>query len=89
MRTHDIGQAGKDCEFELVGYTRYIFHVVTRSNPMLGETFEDIRMNFVAEKVRHHPLEIAYHAEGKGWDLSATSCGKTKFWGGLLGLSVM
>ncbi|KIL70627.1 hypothetical protein M378DRAFT_65993 [Amanita muscaria Koide BX008] len=50
-------------------------------NPMLGETFEDVRMNFIAEKVRHNPVEIAYHAEGKGWELSAISCGKTKFWG--------
>ncbi|KAG6850320.1 hypothetical protein H0H93_014895 [Arthromyces matolae] len=51
------------------------------SNPMLGETFEDSRMKFIAEKVRHNPLEMAYHAEGKGWELNATSSGKTKFWG--------
>ncbi|KAF7319964.1 PH domain-containing protein [Mycena kentingensis (nom. inval.)] len=50
-------------------------------NPMLGETFEDARMNFIAEKVRHNPLEMAYHAEGPGWKLQATSTGKTKFWG--------
>ncbi|KDR85198.1 hypothetical protein GALMADRAFT_331731 [Galerina marginata CBS 339.88] len=50
-------------------------------NPMLAETFEDIRMRFIAEKVRHNPLEIAYHAEGENWELSATSCGRTKFWG--------
>ncbi|KAF7306694.1 PH domain-containing protein [Mycena indigotica] len=50
-------------------------------NPMLGETFEDHRMKFIAEKVRHHPLEMAYHAEGPGWALQATSTGKTKFWG--------
>ena len=48
---------------------------------MLGETFEESRMKFIAEKVRHQPLEIAYHAEGNGWELTATSCGKTKFWG--------
>ena len=53
------------------------------SNPMLAETFEDIRMNFLAEKVRHNPLEIAYHADGHNWQLNATSCGKTTFWGGL------
>ena len=51
---------------------------------MLGETFEDSRMKFIAEKVRHNPLEIAYHAEGEYWELSATSCGRTKFWGKLL-----
>lgn len=48
---------------------------------MLGETFEDSRMKFIAEKVRHNPLEIAYHAEGEHWELSAISCGRTKFWG--------
>ena len=48
---------------------------------MLGETFEDSRMLFIAEKVRHNPLEIAYHAESADWDLTSTSCGKTKFWG--------
>ncbi|KAJ6627191.1 oxysterol binding protein [Mycena sp. CBHHK59/15] len=50
-------------------------------NPMLGETFEDVRMKFIAEKVRHNPLEMAYHAEGDNWELYATSAGKTKFWG--------
>ncbi|PPQ95634.1 hypothetical protein CVT26_008663 [Gymnopilus dilepis] len=50
-------------------------------NPMLAETFEDVRMRFIAEKVRHNPLEIAYHAEGKDWKLNATSSGRTKFWG--------
>jgi hypothetical protein len=24
---------------------------------------------------------MAYHAEGEGWELYATSSGKTKFWG--------
>lgn len=49
---------------------------------MLAETFEDVRMKFLAEKVSHNPVIIAYHAEGKGWELNATSAGKTKFWGG-------
>lgn len=52
-----------------------------QSNPMLAETFEDVRMNFIAEKVQHHPFAMAYHAEGEGWELYATSSGKTKFWG--------
>ena len=51
------------------------------STPLLGETFEDVRMNFIAEKVVHKPLVIAYHASGSGWELNATSSGKTKFWG--------
>ncbi|KAJ3718261.1 oxysterol binding protein [Lentinula raphanica] len=50
-------------------------------NPMLAETFEDPRMKFIAEKVRHNPVQIAYHAEGENWELYATSGGKTKFWG--------
>lgn len=51
------------------------------SNPLLAETFEDVRMKFIAEKVCHNPVEIAYHAEGEKWDLNVTSSGKTKFWG--------
>lgn len=51
---------------------------------MLAETFEDIRMKFIAEKVSHNPVIIAYHAEGNGWELDATSAGKTKFWGMLI-----
>ncbi|OCH96631.1 hypothetical protein OBBRIDRAFT_743469 [Obba rivulosa] len=50
-------------------------------NPMLAETFEDPRMKFIAEKVSHNPVILAYHAEGEGWELYATSSGKTKFWG--------
>lgn len=38
-------------------------------------------MKFIAEKVVHKPLVIAYHAEGPGWQLNATSSGNTKFWG--------
>ena len=48
---------------------------------MLAETFEDPRMKFIAEKVCHNPVVLAYHAEGEGWELYATSSGKTKFWG--------
>ncbi|KAI8995464.1 Oxysterol-binding protein-domain-containing protein [Trametes punicea] len=50
-------------------------------NPMLGETFEEVRMRFIAEKVCHNPVILAWHAEGAGWELYATSSGKTKFWG--------
>lgn len=48
---------------------------------MLGETFEDPRMKFIAEKVSHNPVIMAHHAEGEGWELWATSAGRTKFWG--------
>ena len=54
---------------------------MTGSNPMLAETFEDPRMRFIAEKVCHNPVILAFHAEGDGWELYATSGGKTKFWG--------
>ncbi|KAI0374348.1 hypothetical protein BV20DRAFT_961492 [Pilatotrama ljubarskyi] len=50
-------------------------------NPMLGETFEEVRMHFIAEKVCHNPVIMAWHAQGEGWELYATSSGKTKFWG--------
>ncbi|KAI0757178.1 Oxysterol-binding protein-domain-containing protein [Daedaleopsis nitida] len=50
-------------------------------NPLLAETFEDVRMHFIAEKVSHNPVILAWHAEGEGWELYATSSGKTKFWG--------
>ena len=48
---------------------------------MLGETFEDVRTKFVAEKVSHNPPIMACHAEGNGWEFWATSGAKNKFWG--------
>lgn len=63
---------------------------------MLAETFEDVRMKFIAEKVKHNPVELAFHAEGERWsalhstqltdtdspaELWGTSAGRTKFWG--------
>jgi hypothetical protein len=51
------------------------------SNPLLAETFEIPELKFISEKVSHNPVIIAYHAEGEGWELYATSSGKTKFWG--------
>ncbi|KAI0271494.1 Oxysterol-binding protein-domain-containing protein [Gloeopeniophorella convolvens] len=50
-------------------------------NPLLAETFEVPKLKFIAEKVSHHPVIMAYHAQGHGWELYATSSGKTKFWG--------
>lgn len=81
MRTQDIGPVAKACK---LGTSYFICSVGPNnsiSNPMLAETFEDVRMKFLAEKVSHNPVVIAYHAEGKGWELNATSAGKTKFWG--------
>ncbi|OAX32717.1 hypothetical protein K503DRAFT_776361 [Rhizopogon vinicolor AM-OR11-026] len=54
--------------FAVSGYA----HTKYRSN---------VRMKFLVEKVSHNPVIIAYRAEGKGWELNATSAGKTKFWG--------
>lgn len=68
----------------VVSGTCYVWEVTPRflvSNPMLAETFEDVRMKFIAEKVSHNPVVIAYHAEADGWELHGTSAGKTKFWG--------
>ncbi|KAG9099904.1 hypothetical protein FS749_000091 [Ceratobasidium sp. UAMH 11750] len=50
-------------------------------NPMLGETFEDTRLGFIAEKVSHHPPVMACHAHGEGWEFWCTSGAKNKFWG--------
>ncbi|KAG8754479.1 hypothetical protein FRC14_005023 [Serendipita sp. 396] len=51
------------------------------SNPMLGETFEDARFNFVAEKVSHNPPVMACHASGDGWSYDVVTQAKQKFWG--------
>lgn len=68
--------------FAVSGYAHTRYRTGRKGfNPMLAETFEDVRMKFLAEKVSHNPVVIAYHAEGKGWELNATSAGKTKFWG--------
>jgi hypothetical protein len=56
-------------------------HVNLTSNPLLAETFEIPELKFIAEKVSHNPVVIAHHAEGECWEMYATSCGKTKFWG--------
>lgn len=79
MHIRDTGLVEKACKclFSAFGPSTDDMY----SNPMLAETFEDVRMKFIAEKVRHNPLEIAYHAEGSNWELTSTSCGKTKFWG--------
>jgi hypothetical protein len=59
-------------------------HLNLTSNPLLAETFEIPELKFIAEKVSHNPVVLAYHAEGEGWELYATSCGKTKFWGRIM-----
>ena len=54
-------------------------------NPMLGETYELIRedknFRFVAEKVSHRPVQLAFHAEGLGWAMAQSPLPSQKFWG--------
>lgn len=54
-------------------------------NPMLGETFELIRedrgFRFIAEKVSHRPVQLAYVAESKDWSITQSPMPTQKFWG--------
>ncbi|ORY88959.1 Oxysterol-binding protein-domain-containing protein [Leucosporidium creatinivorum] len=55
-------------------------------NPLLGETYECIRpdkgFKFVAEKVSHTPVVMAFHSEGKqGWEMNGYIAPTQKFWG--------
>ncbi len=80
MHIRDTGLVARACEFLQV-YESTSVHLNPTSNPLLAETFEIPRLKFISEKVSHHPVVMAYHAEGEGWELYATSAGKTKFWG--------
>jgi hypothetical protein len=81
MHIRDTGLVGRACAFLQLRLCRLHNHINTNSNPLLAETFEIPQLKFIAEKVSHHPVVMAYHAEGEGWELYATSSGKTKFWG--------
>ncbi|KAK1146665.1 Oxysterol-binding protein 3 [Aspergillus melleus] len=54
-------------------------------NPMLGETYElvreDLGFRFIAEKVSHRPVQLAYQADSKDWSLSQSPMPTQKFWG--------
>ena len=54
-------------------------------NPLLGETFELVRedrgLRFLAEKVSHRPVRIAYQAESEHWTLTQSPLPAQKFWG--------
>ncbi|KAJ5566322.1 hypothetical protein N7535_007960 [Penicillium sp. DV-2018c] len=54
-------------------------------NPMLGETYELVRedrgFRFIAEKVSHRPVQLAYQADSKDWSLSQSPMPSQKFWG--------
>ena len=55
-------------------------------NPMLGETYELVRedkgFRFLAEKVSHRPMRLAYQADSeRGWSLVQSPAPSQKFWG--------
>ena len=54
-------------------------------NPMLGETYELVRedrgFRFIAEKVSHRPVQLAYQADSKDWSLAQSPMPSQKFWG--------
>ncbi|KAI9928031.1 hypothetical protein MW887_002883 [Aspergillus wentii] len=54
-------------------------------NPMLGETYElvreDLGFRFLAEKVSHRPVQLAYQADSKDWSLAQSPMPTQKFWG--------
>ena len=54
-------------------------------NPLERETYElvcpDKGFRFLAEKCLHHPLQLAAHAQGRGWSFWGETSIKTKFWG--------
>lgn len=54
-------------------------------NPMLGETYELVRedcgFRFIAEKVSHRPVQLAYQADSKEWSLAQSPMPSQKFWG--------
>ncbi|PLB51709.1 oxysterol binding protein [Aspergillus steynii IBT 23096] len=54
-------------------------------NPMLGETYElvreDLGFRFIAEKVSHRPVQLAYQADSKDWSLAQSPMPTQKFWG--------
>lgn len=54
-------------------------------NPMLGETYELVRedrgFRFIAEKVSHRPVQLAFHAESSQWTFTQSPLPSQKFWG--------
>lgn len=54
-------------------------------NPMLGETFELVREDkkvlFLAEKVSHRPVQLAFQADSQEWSFAQSPLPSQKFWG--------
>lgn len=71
--------------FAISGYTSSVKRTRKPFNPILGETYELMRADkgfrYIAEKVSHHPLVVACHADSENYEFWQTSTLKTKFWG--------
>ncbi|GAA0153532.1 transfer/carrier protein [Lithospermum erythrorhizon] len=71
--------------FAVSGYASTEGRTCKPFNPLLGETYEadypDKGLRFFAEKVSHHPMVIACHCDGTGWNFFGDSNVKSKFWG--------
>ena len=55
-------------------------------NPMLGETYELVRedqsFRFIAEKISHRPVQLAFQAEStSNWSVTQAAIPTQKFWG--------
>lgn len=71
--------------FAISGYASTVNRTRKPFNPILGETYELMRpdkgFRYIAEKVSHHPLIVACHADSEHYEFWQTSTLKTKFWG--------
>jgi hypothetical protein len=71
--------------FAVSGYSSADRRLFKPFNPLERETYEYVApergVRFLAEKVRHHPLQLAAHASGRGWTFWGETAVRTKFWG--------
>ena len=71
--------------FAVSGYASAAGRGLKPFNPLERETFEYVcperGWRFISEKVRHHPLHVAAHAEGPGWCFWGETSIATRFTG--------
>ena len=71
--------------FAVSGYASAVGRGLKPFNPLERETFEYVcperGWRFISEKVRHHPLHVAAHAEGPGWCFWGETSISTRFTG--------
>ncbi|KAJ8019965.1 Oxysterol-binding protein-related protein 6 [Holothuria leucospilota] len=72
--------------FAISSYSSTYYRAGTKPfNPLLGETYENIRedkgFRFISEQVSHHPPIAAVHCESKNFTYWQDVRIKTKFWG--------